>query len=154
MNRLLLENNNKSVEQTPGISRKRLIPEWNQDRSLIPWKTPQKNKNIREQARQITGLKTTNPATTRILFRKIAKSLDKKDFVIAYHESRIKQLETRVLQLEPKKRRKIVTSPNSKFADIKAIYKTQVAAGDRQDVLLDSDGFASIASTLSHITIE
>jgi hypothetical protein len=47
-----------------------------------------------------------------------------------------------------------VTSPNSKFADIEAIYKAQVAAGDRQDIPLDSDGFASIASTLSHITIE
>jgi hypothetical protein len=83
MNRLLLENNNKSVEQTPGISRKRLIPEWNQDRSLIPWKTPQKNKDIREQAKQITGLEITDPTTIRVLFRKITKGLDKKDFVIA-----------------------------------------------------------------------
>jgi hypothetical protein len=65
--------------------------------------------------------------------RSLRKScaFNKKDFVIAQHESRIKQLEARVLQLEPRKRRKIVTSPNSKFADIKAIYKIQVAAGNR-----------------------
>ena len=59
----------------------------------------------------------------------------------------------RVLQLEPRKRRK-VTSPNSKFVDIEAIYKAQVEVGDRQNVLLDSDSVVSVASTLSHITIK
>jgi hypothetical protein len=47
----------------------------------------------------------------------------------------------------------VQTSPNSKFADIEAIYKAQIAARDRQNVLLDSDNFPSIASTLSHISI-
>ena len=47
-----------------------------------------------------------------------------------------------------------MTSPNSKFADIEAIYRAQVVAGDRQDVPLDSDSLVSIVSTLSHITIE
>jgi hypothetical protein len=56
--------------------------------------------------------------------------------------------------LEPRKRRKVVISPNSKFADIEAIHRAQVVAGDCQDVLLDSDGLVSIASTLSHITME
>ena len=154
MNRLLLENSNKAVDQNLGSSGKDLVPEWNQDSSFIAFKTPQKSEDIREQARQITGLETADPATTRVLFRKVAKGLDSKDFVIAQHELRIKQLEARVLQLEPRKRRKVVTSPNSRFADIEAIYKAQIAAGDRQNVLLDSDGLVSIASTLSHITIE
>jgi hypothetical protein len=43
------------------------------------------------------------------------------------------QLEARVLQLEPRKRHKVVTSPNSRFADIEAIYKAQVKARDRQN---------------------
>jgi hypothetical protein len=47
----------------------------------------------------------------------------------------------------------VQTSPNSKFANIKAIYKAQIAAGDRQNVLLDSNDFPNIASTLSHISI-
>ena len=47
-----------------------------------------------------------------------------------------------------------MTSPNSKFVDIKTIYKAQIKAGDRQNVPLDSDGVVSVASTLSHITIE
>jgi ABC-type antimicrobial peptide transport system ATPase subunit len=57
-----------------------------------------------------------------VLFRKVAKGLDDKDYVITQHELRIKQLEARVLQLEPRKRQKVVTSPNSKFIDIEAIY--------------------------------
>jgi hypothetical protein len=39
--------------------------------------------DIEEQARQITGLGTANPATARVLFRKVVKGLNNKDFVIA-----------------------------------------------------------------------
>ena len=100
------------------------------------------------------GLKIADLTTTRVLFRKVGKGLDDKDYVITQHELRIKQLEARVLQLEPRKRRKVITSPNSKFVDIEAIYKAQVEAGDRQNVPLDSDSVVSVASTLSHITIK
>ena len=51
---------------------------------------------MREQARQIMGLGTADPATARVLFRKVAKGLDTKDFVIIQHKRRIKQLEARV----------------------------------------------------------
>ena len=88
-----------------------------------------------------------------MLFRKIAKGLDDKDFIIAKQERKIQALEARVVQLEPRKRRKVRTSPNSKFANIEKIYKAQMEAGDRQNVPLDSDDFPSIASTLSHISI-
>lgn len=46
------------------------------------------------------------------------------------------------------------TSPNSKFATIKDIIRAQIAAGDLEIVSLNSDDTTSIASTLSHITIE
>ena len=46
------------------------------------------------------------------------------------------------------------TSPNSKFATIEDIMKAQIAAGDRETVLLDSNDTATIVSTLSHITIK
>jgi hypothetical protein len=35
---------------------------------------------------QITGLKTLDLATARVLFRKVLKGLDNKDFVIAQQE--------------------------------------------------------------------
>ena len=89
----------------------------------------------------------------RVFFKKLAKSINEKDFIIVQQKRKIKQLENRVMQLEPRKRRKVVTSPNSRFADIKDIIKAQIAAGDRSNILLDSDGAVSIASTLFHITI-
>jgi hypothetical protein len=58
------------------------------------------------------------------------------------------------MKLEPRKRRKVQTSPNSKFASIRAIKRAQIAAEDQEDVSLDSNNIATIVSTLSHITIE
>jgi len=58
-----------------------------------------------------------------VLFKKIAKGLNDKDFIIAKQERKIQALEARVVQLEPRKRRKVRTSPNSKFANIEKIYK-------------------------------
>ena len=56
--------------------------------------------------------------------------------------------------MELRKRRKVQTSPNSKFASIEAIKRAQIAAGDREDISLDSDNTVTIVSTLSYITIE
>ena len=39
--------------------------------------------DIREQARQITRLGIADLATVKVLFKKVAKCLDNKDFVIA-----------------------------------------------------------------------
>ena len=78
------------------------------------------------------ALSDTGPSTYRVLFRKVARSLDNKDFIIANHQLRIQQLEARVEQLAPRKRRKVQTSPNSRFARIRAISEAQIRAGDRQ----------------------
>ena len=78
------------------------------------------------------ALPDSRPSTCRVLFRKVAKSLDDKDFTIASHQLRIQQLEARVEQLAPRKRRKVQTSPNSRFARIRAIREAQIKAGDRQ----------------------
>jgi 4-hydroxybenzoate polyprenyltransferase len=58
-----------------------------------------------------------------------------------------------VIQLEPRKRRKVRTSPNSKFVRIEAIKKAQIEAGDREINIEDSDGADKLSSALSHITI-
>ena len=54
--------------------------------------------------------------------------------------------------MELRKRRKVRTSPNSKFVGIEAIKKAQIEAGDRQ-IEEDSDSIIQLSSTLSHITI-
>ena len=58
------------------------------------------------------------------------------------------------MQLQPKKRQKVQGSPNSKFVSIKDIIRTQMEVGERQTVLLDLEDTTTLASTLSHITIE
>ena len=69
------------------------------------------------------GLKIADFIIIRVLFRKVVKGLDEKDFVIAQQELRIKQLKAKVVQLEPRKRRKVQFSLNSKFVSIKAIIR-------------------------------
>ena len=83
MSRLLLENSNKPVKPTPKTSGKVPVPEWNQDGSFIAWETPKKGEDIRGQASKIAELGDIDLSTRRVLFRKIAKGIDEKDFVIA-----------------------------------------------------------------------
>jgi hypothetical protein len=99
MNRLLLENSNKLDNQAPETSRNVQAPEWHESQLIVEFQTPQKNDNIRRQVSQITGFQTIDSSTTRVLFRKISKSIKQKDFVIAQQEIKIKQLESRLVQL-------------------------------------------------------
>jgi hypothetical protein len=57
------------------------------------------------------------------------KSLDEKGFIIAQHEHQTKQLKARVVELEPRKRRKVQTSPNSKFTSVKVLRKLKLKLG-------------------------
>ncbi|KAF4630754.1 hypothetical protein G7Y89_g7386 [Cudoniella acicularis] len=90
--------------------------------------------------------------TCRQLFRKIVKGFDEKYYALAQAGLRIKQLEARVEQLEPRKRRKVQTSPNSKFADIQAIKKAQIEAGDRE--IDEDESNSSIESIATSDCIE
>ena len=154
MNRLLLENSNQQDEQVSETSRNKLVLDWNLDKSMVAWVTPQKSKDIRKQARQILVLGETNPSTCRVLFRKVAKGLDDKDFIIAKQELQIKQLEARVEQLEPRKRRKVQTSPNSRFTGIGAVREAQIEAGDRQIELEDFELSDDTISIIDYIEVE
>jgi hypothetical protein len=153
LSRLLLENSNKLEEESKKRKAEEPLPEWNADQSAFKISTPKKLKDIREQINQISQLGKATAPTARVLFRTVSKAWDQKDFVIAQHERRIQQLEARVTQLEPRKRRKVKTSPNSKFVGIEAIKKAQIKAGDREIEEGDSDGTEKLSSTLSHITI-
>jgi 4-hydroxybenzoate polyprenyltransferase len=86
------------------------------------------------------------------LFRKIKKGFNEKDFALEQAELRIKQLEARIDQLKPRKRQKVKTSPNSRFAGIRAIKQAQIKAGDREIKEEDSD--PSIESTRTGDCIE
>jgi len=57
------------------------------------------------------------------------------------------------VQLQPRKRRKVKPSLNSKFVRIEDIIRTQIEVRERYNVLTDSDDTDTLASTLSYITI-
>ncbi|KID59393.1 hypothetical protein MAN_10698, partial [Metarhizium hybridum] len=75
--------------------------------------------------------------TKRLLFRKITKGFDEKDSLLAKAQLQIQALETQLEAARPKRRRKVETSPNSRFADIKAIQhaqeKANVAENNKED---------------------
>jgi 4-hydroxybenzoate polyprenyltransferase len=153
MSRLLLENSNNSKQESLKHQTEKPVPDWNTDQALFEVKTPRKGDDVREQVYTISQLGKASAPTARVLFRKISKAVDQRDFIIAQHERRIQQLEARVQQLEPRKQRKVRVSPNSKFVGIEAIKQVQIEAGDRQIEEKDSDRTIDLSSTLSHITI-
>ena len=94
--------------------------------------------------------------TRRQLFRKAIKGFDEKDFALGQANMRIQQLEARLEQVKPRKRRKVRTSPNSKFANTKAIREAQILAGDQEIIQVDSESsidFDSIASCIEVDTL-
>ena len=88
------------------------------------------------------------------MFRKILKGFEEQESVLTDHQLRIQSLETRLEAARPKKRRKVKTSPNSKFANIEDIQKAQREARE-VDIENEASDIASLSdSTLDCIEIE
>ena len=131
MSPLLLENRNTASRNTnQDISILETIEsnsEWLRKTSAISWVTPRRAEELREQTGQFTASES-NTATSRLLFQKIAKSFDEKDIHLASTIRKIEALEAQLEVVKPKKRKKVKTSPNSKFANIGAIHRAQLEA--------------------------
>ena len=85
---------------------------------------PRKSKDLKVQVLHFSQLESDVP-TKRLLFRKITKGFDEKDSLLAKAQLQIQALEAQLEAARPKRRRKVETSPNSRFADIKAIQRAQ-----------------------------
>ncbi|ESZ92697.1 transposase [Sclerotinia borealis F-4128] len=139
MSRLLLENSNQEVLAPNPASDDDPQLQWNIGASAIIWKTPQKASDLRLYASTMTQEKEPDLPTRRLLFRKIIKAFDIKNYNLMESGKRIKQLEYQLDAVVPKKRRKVVTSPNTRFSGIRAIREAQIVAGDRGINAEDSD---------------
>lgn len=89
-----------------------------------------------------------------MLFRKIVKGIDKKDYKLKKANIKIRELKERLEQLKPKKRRKVQTSSNSKFVTTRAIFKAQIAAGDRQIIPVEPESEEDSDFTVLCIEVE
>jgi len=87
--------------------------------------TPRKAREVGAQLKATVG----RPTAQRLLFRKVEKSLDLKDFEITRLRQKIEALEAEVERLKPTKRKKVVLDPNVRFATIADIRKAQRDAG-------------------------
>jgi 4-hydroxybenzoate polyprenyltransferase len=145
---LLLENAN-GVSTTLSEAQEDLpIIDWTEETSDVVWETPKGAKDIHQSLARFHKLKDSNTSTRRLLFRKIAKSISLKDTQLASQELKIKELEAEVEVRRTQKRRKVETSPNSKFVNIKAIRKAQLAA---QGIEEDEEGSSSSEETVSEV---
>ena len=123
--------------------------------SQVTWSTPKKSTELKAQIVEFQRLQEQDQSTRRLLFWKILKGFEVQESVLADQELKIQSLEAQLEASRPKKRRKVRTSPNSKFADIKAIKRARdEAAGvlirvESSEVSEDSD-----ASSLSDSTAD
>ena len=90
--------------------------------------TPRKKDELRGQLR-LSSEGKYDKNTQRLLFRKIQKSFDE-DYQIVVAQQKIEAFESQVEAGRARKRRRVQTDPNSKFADIESIRRAQIDAGD------------------------
>jgi len=109
------------------------------DTSAVLWSTPRKAQELRDQLTLFRRLEE-GQSTQRLLFRKVEKAFDEKDIQLAIANQKVRSLEAQLEAARPKKRRKVKTSPNSKFANIEAIRRAQIEAGEVENEPDESDG--------------
>ena len=86
MSRLLLENSNQALPTTPIEV---LVPDWHADISSFQWSTPKASKEVRSQVDIMTRFGHNDLPTRRLLFRKVIKGFDEKNFALGQAEIRI-----------------------------------------------------------------
>ncbi|OAQ61378.1 transposase [Purpureocillium lilacinum] len=137
---LLLENSNKrkkDAKNTPETSRGPFSASgWQSDASQIAWSTPRRPQDLKVQVLQFNQLDDDVP-TKRLLFRKITKGFDEKDGLLAKAQLQIQALETQLAAVKPKKRKRVETNPNSRFADIEAVRRAQAEVIAAENEVLD-----------------
>ena len=154
MSPLLLENSNKSTNLTLSKPQKTPIQPPKVFNTSIKLQTPKVRKDLYLQIRFLASESHDQVPTQRLLFRKVIKGIDEKEYELGKANIKIKELEEKLKHLRPKKKRKVQTSPNSKFATIRAIREAQIAAGERQIKSVESESEEESKSTVSCIEVD
>jgi 4-hydroxybenzoate polyprenyltransferase len=149
---LLLENSNSNKETPQAIQSFNRRLEIDSPQDVLS--TPRKSTEIKAQVARFQTLKDSHPSIQRLLFRKIIKGFEEQENTLADNGHRIQSLEVQLEKARPRKRMKVRTSPNSKFADIIKIRRTQLAAGEARPEEEDEEEANESDSTLDCILIE
>ena len=149
---LLLENSNSkkdTSQATQSFNRYSVI-----DSSREVLSTPRESTEIKAQVTRFQMIRDNNLFTQRLLLRKIIKGVEEQESVLADYSHRIQSLEVQLEKARLRKRMKVKTSPNSKFADIAKIRRAQLAAGEARTEEEDEEAASEFDGTLDCILIE
>jgi hypothetical protein len=149
---LLLENSNtgpSTSQALEGLPSRSII-----DTPQMVLYMPRKSTEIKAQVARFQELEDQGPSTQRLLFQKIVKGFEDQEATLASHSYRIQSLEVQLEKARPRKRRKVRTSPNSKFVDIAKIRQAQLAAREAGSDIEDEEEADLSDSTIDYILIE
>jgi 4-hydroxybenzoate polyprenyltransferase len=152
MSPLLLENSNTAQNTPKAIESLNNTLTIDTPQTLLS--TPRKSTEVKAQVARFQTLDTSDSTTQRLLFRKIKKGFEEQESILAANSYKIQSLEVQLEKARPRKRMKVKTSPNSKFASISDIQRTQIAAGEAINEKDDEEGSIHSDSTLGCIEIE
>lgn len=143
MSPLLLENSQRSARNedfnTPTIiSTFKSTQGVGKEIASNGWSTPKKSRDLQDQLQLFNRLKTPHP-TQRLLFRKLTKGFEDKDYHLAHALQKIESLEAQLVAQRPQKRKKVEMSPNSKFVGIEAIHAAENGDSEVDDSLSNAD---------------
>ena len=160
MSKLLLENSNKPVleekddeEALVPITPKPRNLDFSEDMTEVVWETPKRSACLQRQLRQFQNLKEPSTITTNLLARKLAKGYDIKDLALAQAQTKIHKLQKEVEILRPKKRKRVLPSPNSKFIRIEDIWKAKMKSEGIEDSSEDEESDEESIDTNSCIEV-
>ncbi len=112
--------------------------------AMVTWSTPKKAQDLNDQLGLLTRL-NEGSTTQRVLFRKVEKGWDNKDIDIADARKKIQNLEMKLEESRPKRRKRVYTNPNSKFVNIEAVKKAQLSA-ERIEINFSGSDEAELSS--------
>ena len=133
-NRQILENHrNKRISTDSGNGNSFISPNGTPQSFLRPLErifvTPTRSQELRGLVTRYVRQKHSSP-TQRILFRKILKGYDQKEVELKMTSQKNRSLEAQIEATRTVTRKKVQLDPNEVFADIEAIRKAQIEAGE------------------------
>jgi len=114
---------------------------------------PYEVSRIETSSAHLPPSKTLEPHITTTLFRKICKSWDEKDTQLTLSPRRNEELEA-TIEASRKVTRRVQTGPNEIFADIEAIRRAKIEAGEISEDSHDSDESETPTDEGSCIVVE
>ena len=151
---MLLKNNNKSTNLTLSKPQETLIQPPKVFNTSIKLQTPKVRKDLYLQIHSLASKSHNQIPTQHLLFKKVIKEIDKKEYELGKANIKIKELKKKLKHLRLKKKRKVQTNPNSKFATIRAIREAQIATKERQIESVKSKSEGESESTISCIEVD